>query len=403
MRLALPRESLEIGDQRALRILVAHAFYRLDGGENRYVRQQVELLSRSHTVQLAGEHNEALPGGLQAWARMTYSRQKKREFAELLDRFRPDVVHLHNSYPSTGPTVPLACEEAHIPLVHTVHNYRLRCPNAYMFTEGAICRRCEKGVYASALMHKCFPEVRQSAAYASALWVHRFVMKLEDKIALFVAPSRFMRDRLVHWDIPLERTTIVPNYVDPPSQKRTGTGDFGVYVGRISPEKGLDVLIRALVLAGDPPFKIVGDGPVYAEVRRLAADSGLRRTEFLGHLPSETVMDVVNDCRYLAMPSMGEEVFPLAPLEAMAHGKPIVVSAIGGLPELVGDGGGLTFQPGNADKFARQIQKLNEDDDYCRAAGEAGLESWRAKYSPEVHLALLLQAYEMCIELHQGN
>jgi glycosyltransferase involved in cell wall biosynthesis len=266
-----------------------------------------------------------------------------------------------------------------------------------MFTEGALCRRCERGFYPSAVVHRCFPNRRQAAGYATSLWLHRFPFRLNDAVRMFVSPSRFVRERLLEWGIPEERTVVVPNFVEPGSEDPI-PGSFGMFLGRISPEKGLHVLIRALGLAGDPPFRIVGDGPARPEAETLARDVGLANTRFLGRVDVEEVKRLLHESRYLVMPSVWEETFGLSAVEAMAHGKPVLVSAIGALPELVREDVGLTCAPGDSGDLAEKIRFLERDDAFCREAGARGLERFRAEYSPQVHLARLEAVYRSCLE-----
>ena len=145
-----------------MRILYAHSFYRAPGGEDRHVRDQVDLVSGAHDVELVSESNVDLSESPATATRMLYSRAKKRDVGRIIDRFAPDVVHIHNTYPSLGPAVVLAANDRGIPIVMTVHNFRLRCPNGLMFTEGALCRRCQSGVYTNALLHQCFPTMKQA-------------------------------------------------------------------------------------------------------------------------------------------------------------------------------------------------------------------------------------------------
>lgn len=379
-----------------LKILLAHTFYRLPGGEDRYVLDLFELLSEHHDVQLLKEYNEDLQRGLRTAAWMAYSKHRADEMTQRIRDFAPDVIHLHNAYPAFGPAVHMAAQELEIPLVMTVHNYRLRCPNGLMFTEGSICRRCEHGNHASAVLHDCFPDRRQSTAYAVALWLHRFVLRLQDKVARFVAPSQFVRDRLIHWGIAPERTFAIPDFVEPLA-KPSPPGRFGVFIGRLSSEKGVDVLVRALAQAADPPFRIVGDGPSRGVVQELVREVGLRNTEFLGRLQRDEVHRVLEESRYLVMPSLLEETCGLAALEAMAHGRPILVSALGGLPELLRGGTGLACLPGNVADLADKIKILEEDDAFSRDAGRKAWELCRREYSPTVHLIRLQEVYESCV------
>ena len=176
----------------------------------------------------------------------------------------------------------LAAKSLQIPLVMTVHNYRLRCPNGYMFTAGSTCTRCEGGGYHNAVLHPCFATKEQSVAYASSLWFHRFVLKLEDKVSLFVCPSEFMRTTLQRWGIPREKLRLIRNFTQPVPDADPAPGEYGAFAGRLSSEKGLNVLLDALRNAGDPPFRILGDGPESERLRRTASELGLVHARFEG-------------------------------------------------------------------------------------------------------------------------
>ncbi|MDR3636184.1 MAG: glycosyltransferase [Isosphaeraceae bacterium] len=380
-----------------MRILIAHSFYRIAGGEDRYVRQQVDLLGRSHDVHLEGRINAELDQGPATAAGMLYSPLERWAIARAFRAFGPDLVHLHNPYPSMGPAVHLAAAAAGLPLVQTVHNFRIRCPNGLLFTEGSPCDRCVGGRYDQAIRHACFPTRRQAAAYASALWTHRFVLKLDELVDLYIAPSRFVRRRLVKWGIPAERTTVVRNFTvipEPPPP----AGERGLYLGRLSAEKGLLTLLAALKLAGDPPFDIVGGGP-QSEILRVRVDSlGLQNTRLLGPVDADRVPEVIAEARYAVIPSTWEENAPLAALEVMAAGRPVIASDIGGLPELVDVGRGRLVSPGNTMELAGAVATYAGDGATAIADGARARSFVVAECSAEAHLAGLELAYATAIE-----
>jgi glycosyltransferase involved in cell wall biosynthesis len=224
--------------------------------------------------------------------------------------------------------------------------------------------------------------------------MHRFLFRLEMGVTAFIAPSAFMARRLCEWGIPQTRIRIVPNFVAHAGSADPRPGDCGIYVGRLSSEKGLDILLRALSSAGDPPFEIVGDGPLSRDLLTLSRRLGLKRTRFAGRLSPRDVMDRVATARYLVMPSLSEENAPLAVLEAMARGRPVIVSRRGGLPELVEAGGGLVSDAGDEQGLAVNIGRLTSDDDLCAQLGASALATARQRFSPEVHLTLLEMVYE---------
>lgn len=384
-------------DAGRLRVLIAHSFYRLAGGEDRYVSQQVELLGDLHTVRLLGTKNEDLLGGVRAARRMIYSTSILGEVESEISKFRPDVMHLHNVYPGLGPAVHIAASKQRVPLVMTVHNQRLRCPNGLMFTEGLLCRRCESGNHLNAIIHPCFPGKSQSLVYATALWFHRFVLALEEKISLFIAPSAFMVEQLSRWGIPTKKIRLIRNFTSVPPPPDREPGAYGLYIGRLSAEKGVGFLLTALRQAGDPPFRIVGEGPMSGELRAMADELGLKNTTFLGQLDRNEVQSQLTSCRFVTLPSLCYENAPLAALEAMAAGRPLLVTQLGGLPELAGNDRGLTCRPADVQGLGECIARLTDDTALCVETGLAGYRFAAKELTPQVHLSQLGSAYASVI------
>jgi len=226
-----------------------------------------------------------------------------------------------------------------------------------------------------------------------ALWIHRFPLRLENKVALFLAPSLFMGEQLKRWGIGPIRVRVIRNFTDIPVASSSSPGAFGVYAGRLSKEKGLDVLLRALKLAADPPFTVIGDGPQKDELERVAADLGLRRVSFVGKVSPDQVRPMLERSRFAVFPSLCHENAPVAALEAMAAGRPLLVTCRGGLPELVDEGRGLVCSPGDVRDMADKLLLLVEDGDLCRRAGEAGLAFARKELGPARHKSQLEDAY----------
>jgi glycosyltransferase involved in cell wall biosynthesis len=248
--------------------------------------------------------------------------------------------------------------------------------------------------------HACFPTLSQRTAYAAALWIHRFVLRLEEHVDLYVAPSGFVRRRLVEWGIPVERTMVVRNFTVPPAVAPP-LGDRGLYLGRLSAEKGVSTLLEALRLAGDPPFDIVGGGPQEVQLRSEAASLGLRRVRFVGPIAAAEVPGAIADARYLVVPSVWDENAPLAALEAMGAGRPVVASDAGGLPELVADGRGVLVPPGSAAALADAVEAYADDVAAAAVDGRRARDFVVAESSSGTHLARLEAAYAVAIELRR--
>lgn len=376
-----------------MRILIAHSFYRIPGGEDRYVESLAELLGAEHEVALLAKRSTELVASASSATRMAYSTELRREVESELARFRPDVVHVHNVYPGWGPAVHLAAVSVGVPLAMTVHNHRLRCPNGLMFTEGAPCTRCERGNYANATLHECFPTRSQRLAYAGALWTHRFVLRIERHVRLFIAPSGYMSDRLRDWGIEAGRIATIRHFVRTVASEPGLIGRYGLFLGRLSPEKGFDLLLEALRIAGDPPFVIAGEGPLRAELEARAAGLGLKALSFVGRREGAELEELVRGARFVCLPSIAPESSGLAGLEAMAAGRPLLVTTVGALPELVTAGGGLASDP-EPEALGAALRRLGTDDELCALAGAAGLELARRELTPERHRARLTEAFE---------
>jgi glycosyltransferase involved in cell wall biosynthesis len=220
-------------------------------------------------------------------------------------------------------------------------------------------------------------------------------MRLEDRIARFVVPSEFMRRRLLEWGIEEERVRLVRHFVHPISRagREVKTGTYGAYVGRLSSEKGLHILLGALRRADDPPFLVVGDGLQRLALEDLARKLGLRNTRFMGWRPPDEAGDVVASARYVAIPSLWEETANLSALEALALARPLLVSGIGALPELVATGAGVVSQPGNEEDLSEKIRLLMADDELCRRASREALTFARRWLHPDRHLTDLEAVY----------
>jgi glycosyltransferase involved in cell wall biosynthesis len=381
----------------SLSVAVGHAFYRQAGGENHFVHEEAKLLRTRHEVHLVGGENDALRPNLRTAAAMIYSPHHLEWATEALRSIRPDVLHLHNIYPSLGPALHLAARALHIPVVMTVHNFRLRCPNGYMYTQGHLCSRCTKGNHTHAVVHQCFPDRKQAAAYASATWIHRFLLKLENRVEVFIAPSEFVAKTLIGWGIPVDRVHLVRHFVDG-AVATSAPSRTGIFAGRLSPEKRVDTLLTALALAGDPPFLIVGDGPLAQPLRNQVAELGLKNTEFLGHISREQLQELWDDVGYAVVCSGFPETASLIALEAMTAGRSLIVSDVGALTELAERTGSNVVPAGDPASLAQAVRRIVSDDTARREQGLRAREFAMKELQPAAHLRGLERTYDEAIK-----
>jgi glycosyltransferase involved in cell wall biosynthesis len=221
-------------------------------------------------------------------------------------------------------------------------------------------------------------------------------------VDLFLAPSDFTRRRLREWGVPEGRIRVLRNFVPHVSTRLAPPGAFGLYVGRLSEEKGLRSLLAALARAGDPPFRIVGDGPLESELPALADRLGLARTQFIGRLDVNQVREMMRESRFFVMPSECDENAPLGVLEAMASGLPVVVTRRGGLPELVDRGGGIVCEAGDIAGLADVLITLMREEGLCRTLGGEALTIALEEFTAERHRESLEAAYRSLSSVDSG-
>lgn len=331
---------------------------------------------------------------LRAPGRVLYSLEAKRKFRRLLADFRPQIVHIHNIYHQLSPSILGTAKKAGLPVVMHVHDYKLICPNYKLFVNGRPCEACRGGRYQECCRRRCLNGSwsRSLLATIEMYLHHRFLKIYEKNIDLLIAPSAFMKEKLVEFGWPSEKIFVVLNPHDsslPALPKPADIPGYLLYFGRLSAEKGGPLLIKAAAAAGES-LKIAGRGPEEANWRALAEKAG-GDVEFLGSLSGTDLAAALSGAKVVIIPSIWYENMPLSALEALAAGKPVIASRIGGLPEIVIDGeNGLLFTAGSIEDLERQIKKFNSLNQ--EALSKAALASSQ-RFSPEKNLAAVIQIY----------
>lgn len=340
-------------------------------------------------------------GKARAFFSGVYSWLARRRMRNVLGETRPDIVHVHNVYPLISPSVLVECRRAGMPVVMTVHNYRLVCPNGLHLSRGEVCERCLGGREYWCVLRNCEGSLPKSIGYALRNWVARKRRAFLDNVTMYAALTEFQRQRLIAEGFPAERIAVIPNMAGGDGHAAGGAaGDYVAYAGRISPEKGVTHLLSAARRLSDIAFKAAGG---YDRMPHLPGEAPAN-FEFLGHLGTERLNGFYSQARMLVLPSTWFEGFPMTIAEATVRGKPVVCSRIGGLPEIVDDGAtGLLFEPGNAADLAEKIRYLWDRRDLCRRMGEAGREKALREYSPEKYYERLMAVYQRAIALGPGG
>ncbi len=396
-----------------MRVLLMHEYYRERGGEDVAFETDAELLAAAgHEVNTLTFSNDEIPDSpsvrdrLGLFASTIWSRRAAARVTRKIAEVRPDVVHVHNTFPLASPAVLAAASKAGVPTVVTLHNYRLLCSSATLFRAGAICEDCTRSFLPyPAVMHSCYRGSRlQSAAVATMSSIHKARRTWQRNVDLFITPSEFLRSRLLQAGLPAHRIEVRSNaVVPPPNGERTPGGAF-VFVGRLVDYKGIQTLLNAWQGRPDlPHLRIVGSGDMEPLVRR-AAEMPDSNIEYLGALPHSEVYHEMRGARALLMPSAWYETQGLTMLEAFACGLPVIGANIGAIPEAVIEGEtGLLFQPGRHEELATKVEWAATHLTEMEAMGERGRNAFFEHYAPEPSIARLLTLYEQVLGQELGS
>lgn len=330
-----------------------------------------------------------------------FSYKSRQEVARILKEFQPDIVQIQNLFPLISPSVLPVIKAHSIPVVMRLSNYRLICPNGLFLAHGVLCQKCRKGKEYFCVIKNCESSICKSLGYALRNWVARKFRFYHDNVTLYYAQTEFQKNILVSEGFAAERIDVIPNMVNINTIPHHGElGKYVGFAGRISPEKGISTLIIAAAKCTNISFKLAGD---YRRLPELASSNPVN-VEFLGNLDKVNLEKFYQDCRMLIMPSICFEGFPGVLIEAMLHGKPVICSRIGGLPEIVkNEKTGLLFAPGDADDLAQKIEYLWGRPELCKKMGEAGREKVMNEYSPDKYYNRLMNVYEKAILLNQES
>lgn len=305
-----------------------------------------------------------LPDKLRAPGRIIYSRAAKKGLAKLIKDFQPDIIHAHNIYHQLSPSVLDAAREAKVPVVMTLHDYKLICPNYQLLNHGQVCQKCLDGNFWHCFQEKCFKDSRSQSFLASLEAVlHQRWQTYQRGVDLFIAPSQFMADKCQAAGWPNDRLQVLINPVPELPVGQRQVQDYFLYAGRLSGEKGVDVLLRALE-GSNYRLKIAGRGPEENALRQLVKDLKLsEQVDFLGQQGHQQLASLLDGAIALTVPSIWYENMPLNILEALGRGCPVVASRIGGIPEIINHQvNGWLVEPGNSSSWTKALDQAVQAD-----------------------------------------
>lgn len=382
-----------------MKILVVHNRYGKFSGEESVVDAQVRLLLDNNHKVIRFERSSAEINSVfekfKAFFTGIYNVASARQMKLLLKKLRPDIVHIHNLFPFISPSILPECRKAGVPLVMTVHNYRLICPNGLHMIYGKICEKCSEGGEWWCVLRNCERSYFKSIGYALRNYIARALRLFHNNLTMYVCLTEFQRRRLISAGFPSSRIDVVPNMrsFSIESYSSPNEGKYVAYVGRISEEKGVLSFVEAARTLSNISFKIAGTGPLVTSLSMKSSNC-----ELVGFLKKNKLVEFYKKSRFIVFPSIWYETFGLTIVEAMLHSRPVIASKIGGIPDIVDDGvTGLLFEPGDADDLVRKIKKLYENPDLCRQMGQAGREKALREYSSEKYYSRLMDVYKKAL------
>jgi len=368
------------------------------------MQEKALLESRGHDVELFSVNNNSFSGVLRTTSiacGTLYSIKSRALVEQKIAGFVPDVVHVHNFFPQLSPSVYYACLGSQVPVVQTLHNFRLICPNALLFRKGKPCESCiDKSFAWPGVAHACYRNSHLGTAVVAAmLGAHRISDTWASAVHAFISLSNFARSRFIAGGFPQSRLFVKPNFVMPDPLVGSRSGGYAIFIGRLSEEKGIEMLLSAWAHLPGRKLKIVGDGPL----RNVVERTNLRNIEFLGRKPVQEVLELLGAAEFLVVPSQCYENFPMVIVEAFAKGVPVLGSDRGSIRELIENGRtGILFAPDNKQDLAHKAEWLFSRRDELQKMSVAARLTFEAKYTADDNYKQLMKIYESAISTSQG-
>jgi len=378
-----------------VKILQVNKFCHILGGTDRYFFEVSKLLKyKKHRI-------EFFTASKKTFVNIIFNLNAYRKIDKILSIFPADIVHLHSIYHHLTPFMLLTIRNKNIPAVQTIEDYHIISPNYNLFHNGKICEITKPNKFYKAIFHKC---VKNSYLFSLAevieKYIHYWLGWERNYIDYFIAPSLFMKKKLTEYGLPKTKIVHLPHFVDYKAYKPNyENGNYILYFGRLSPEKGINYLIEAMKLLPKVKLLIVGRGSQKQELRRKNQELGNKNVEFVGFQEGTKLKKLIAQSKFTVLPAVWYEVFGLSILESFACGKPVIASDIGGIPEIVKDGlNGLLVKPGNIDDLAEKIDKLWNNTKLYRELGKNAREYAEKNFGPEEHYVKLMSIYKMAID-----
>ena len=387
-----------------MKILFIHNRYKQFGGEDVVVEQEASLLAdKGHEVRTIIFDNTSIAGffsKLKTSFQSIYNFSSAKKIAGSISEFKPDIVHVHNLFIVASPSIIYAAQKAKIPVVMTLHNYRLICANALLLRDNTVCELCvSKKFPISGIRYKCY----RNSAFGSALVTfitgfHKIFNTWKNKVATYITLNEFSRSKFLNSSlhVPTDKLITKPNFIPDPGETATQREDFFLFAGRLVVEKGVYVLAKAFAEMPEHKLVIVGDGPEKTRLQDQFKDHP--NIIFTGTLDKQEVKEYMRSCKALICPSIWYEGAPLTIIEAFATGTPVIASRLGSMKESITDGfNGLHFNAGDATDLQEKVKVLNKETASSPMLYKNARQTYLEKYTAETHYRSIINIYENLI------
>ena len=384
-----------------MRILFVHNKYKFRGGEDAVVQMEYELLTANgHAVDVLEFDNDEindLYSKIKTGIAAIYNRRSARLLEKKIKNFNPDIVHVHNLFFTASPAVLYKAKKMGVPVIMTVHNYRLICANALLLRDNHVCELCVNKIFPlDGIRYKCYRgSAMESALVTSITSIHKILATWKNKIDQFLVVSEFMKNKLQHssLQLPEHKITVVANCAADISANLENRSEYFLFAGRLSSEKGIDILLDSFAKLSAIKLVIAGAGPLQDLVQERIKN--LPNITYVGLQTKAQVTSLMKECKALVFPSRWYEGMPITIIEALAAGTPVIASMLGAMPEMIQDGhNGFLFEAGNSVALSDRIRSFDALNEQAARLYYNARQTYLDKYHPGIHYATLVSIYE---------
>ncbi len=386
-----------------MKIMMVHVRYRLKGGEDAVFENEIKLLransSKVSVVKLEYTNDQIVEQGilnkLQLGLDTIWSRRSYKLLLSEIKEHDPDIVHFHNIFPLLSPSVYKACNDAGVPVVQTLHNYRWICPAGTFYRDGNVCEECVDRNLLQSVKYACYRESSLATSVVAGMILYSRINSIIQKhVSRVIVLTEFAKEKFVQSGLSEERIVVKPNFCFNSGEKNNNVGEYVLFIGRISKEKGIYTLMHAMEGMQNIKLKVAGDGPELSSIRRRVKENNIN-VEMLGSLDKAQLNRAIKDAAFIVLPSQWYEGFPMVVLDAYSNSKPILVSKIGGLSELVDIGvTGNTVEPCNPGLLQTAMLEMLSDKRKLSEMGRYAYEKYEREYSEMVNFEMLYDIYD---------